>query len=177
VLNWKPVGDPDLEHYTLYRAGVSGVQVIPINLLTDATLPNYTDIGAAAGGYFYVVTANDIHGNQSPPSNEVSLSGSTGTGDSPAITALTALQNSPNPFSTSAEFNLGLPGNAEVTLEVFDVAGRRVSSRSLGVMEKGWSKVSIDARDDSGSPLTSGVYFYRVGAAGETTTRKMVIAR
>lgn len=177
VLNWKPVDSTDLARYTLYRAGSSGVQVIPINFLTDATLPNYTDVGAAAGGFHYIVTATDIHHNESAPSNEVSLSASTGGGGTPPITALTVLQNSPNPFSTTAEFALGLPRDAEVTMEIFDVAGRVVASRSMGAMEKGWGKVTLEARDNAGQQLPSGVYFYRVKAAGETLTRKMVIAR
>ena len=61
--------------------------------------------------------------------------------------------------------------------EVYDIAGRVVSSRSLGVMEKGWRKVAIEARDASGALLPSGVYFYRVRAGAETVTNKMVIAR
>lgn len=42
---------------------------------------------------------------------------------------------------------------------------------------KGWSDVRLDARDDRGQFLPSGVYFYRVHAGAETVTRKMVITR
>jgi hypothetical protein len=35
----------------------------------------------------------------------------------------------------------------------------------------------LDARDDAGHPLASGVYFYRVHAAGQTQTRKLIITR
>jgi hypothetical protein len=44
-------------------------------------------------------------------------------------------------------------------------------------MPSGWRTVNLDALDDAGKPLASGVYFYRIKAAGETVTRKMVIAR
>jgi hypothetical protein len=37
--------------------------------------------------------------------------------------------------------------------------------------------MSFDGRDDRGSPLASGVCFYRVRANETTVTRKMVIAR
>jgi hypothetical protein len=60
---------------------------------------------------------------------------------------------------------------------VFDVAGRRVAARSLGSKPAGWQSISIDAVGDDRRPLASGVYFYRITAAGQTQTRKMVIAR
>jgi len=41
----------------------------------------------------------------------------------------------------------------------------------------GWRDVEFDGRNDNGDLLASGVYFYRVNAAGETHTRKMVIGR
>jgi hypothetical protein len=41
----------------------------------------------------------------------------------------------------------------------------------------GWRKVALMGTDDRGQPLASGVYFYRVSAAGTSVTKKMVIAR
>jgi uncharacterized Zn-binding protein involved in type VI secretion len=177
VLTWKPVEVPDLSHYTLYRANANGVRAIVANFLIDATLPNHTDAGAAPGNYYYVVTATDIHGNESSTSNEVSLSGSTGVNDTPALTSLMVRPNAPNPFSTRTELNLGLPGEGDVSLELFDIAGHRVLSRRLGSLQKGWQKVEFDAVDDGGKPLSSGIYFYRVSRAGKSITNKLVIAR
>jgi len=176
VLTWKPVEVPDLAHYTLYRASVSGVQPIADDFLTDETLPNYTDVGAAPANYHYVVTATDIHGNESTTSNEVSLAGSTGVENTPEITSLMVRPNFPNPFSTRTEVSVGLPGDGDVSLELFDIAGRRVLSRRLGTLQKGWQKVAFDAVDGGGKPLSSGVYFYRVSAAGQAITNKLVIA-
>jgi flagellar hook assembly protein FlgD len=87
------------------------------------------------------------------------------------------MQNRPNPFGVSSSFDLGLPTASSVHIEVFDVGGRRVASHALGAKPAGWQTVTLDARDDAGQPLASGVYFYRVHAAGQTLTRKMVIAR
>jgi hypothetical protein len=64
-----------------------------------------------------------------------------------------------------------------VRVEVFDVAGRRVRDTLMPAQAKGWSDVRLDARDDRGRLLPSGVYFYRVHAGHETVTKKMVIAR
>lgn len=177
VLTWKPVDVPDFDHYTLYRAMANGVRAIAANFLIDATLPNHNDIGGAGSSYYYVVTATDIHGNESATSNEVSLSGATGVDTTPAIRALTVRPNSPNPFSTRTDLNLGLPREASVTVELFDVGGRRVFSRSLGTLPKGWLRVPLEVSDANGHALASGVYFYRVHMNGTTVTNKLVIAR
>jgi hypothetical protein len=176
ILTWKPVGDPDFAHYTLYRASSGGVTPVPGNFLVDEGLTNHIDVGAAPLGYYYIVVAVDAHGNRSAPSNEVSLSGSTGVdGDTPPA-RLVVEANAPNPFAASSTFRLGLAHEGGVDVDVYDVAGRRVrSTRISGV--KGWQEVRLDGRDDTGHVLASGVYFYRVSAAGQTITRKMVIAR
>jgi hypothetical protein len=72
---------------------------------------------------------------------------------------------------------VGLPKASDVAIEVFDVAGRRVRSELTATLAAGWRDIDFDGRDAVGQTLPSGVYFYRVRAAGETITRKMVIAR
>ncbi len=102
----------------------------------------------------------------------------TAIGDTPAFPkSLTLLPNSPNPFGSSTEVRVGLPHEADVRLDVFDVAGRRVASRDAGRMNAGWVRIGFDGRDDRGRALASGVYFYRVTAGRETTTHRMVIGR
>jgi hypothetical protein len=64
-----------------------------------------------------------------------------------------------------------------VTIDVFDVAGRRVRALEVKGAKAGWNRVPFAGRDDRDRPLASGVYFYRVKAAGATITKKMVIAR
>jgi hypothetical protein len=87
------------------------------------------------------------------------------------------LQNRPNPFATNTSFELGLPAASRVSVEVFDVGGRKVATHVLGTEPAGWKTIALDASDDAGRPLASGVYFYRIHAGGMTETRKMVIAK
>ncbi len=135
------------------------------------------DSGAPASALYYIVTASDVHGNQSTPSNEANVGATTGVGSTPPASALTVLQNHPNPFRGHTEFAVGLPAKADLRLDVFDAAGRRVRSMNLADVPAGWRTISLAGDDDRGRPLASGVYFCRVTAGGETATRKMVIAR
>ena len=125
-----------------------------------------------------MVTAWDIHENQSAPSNEAMVDVATGVEDRvPAFNKLTLLPNTPNPFGVSTEIRFGLPQPSGVLFEVYDIAGRRVYERRLDKMEAGLRTMTFDGRNGSGLRIPSGVYFYRITAAGATQTRKLVIAR
>jgi hypothetical protein len=176
-LKWNRAVAPDLRDYSVYRATSTGVTPVPVNFLSSSDDTLLVDASAPTVALYYIVTAYDIHANQSAPSNEASVSALTGIGNTPSITALTVLQNHPNPFAGTTEFAIGLPAEAEVKVEVYDVAGRRVREATLAGRGAGWRAVPFDGRDDRGRLLASGVYFYRVSADGATVTRKLVIAR
>ena len=176
LLSWKAVDAPDLAHYKVYRTPGSGTTPVSGNFLVDEALTNHLDFGTAAAGYHYIVTAVDSHGNQSGPSNEVSLTGSTGIGGDAPPLAVVVDGNAPNPFRGTSAFRVGLPRDGDVRVAIYDVGGRRVrDARVAGV--KGWQTLALDGRDNAGHELASGVYFYRVTTEGTTITRKMVIAR
>jgi hypothetical protein len=176
-LKWNGVPVPDLRDYAVYRATSTGVTPVPMNFLASEDDTVLVDTGAPTTALYYIVTAYDVHANQSAPSNEAGVSATTNVGDTPAITQLTVLQNRPNPFAGVTEIEIGLPAASAVEIEVYDVAGRRVRSQSLPHQAAGWQRVGFDGRNDRGQPLSSGVYFCRVTANGTTVTRKMVITR
>lgn len=176
-LNWNRAVAPDLRDYAIYRATASGVTPAPIHFLSSAEDTLAVDANAPSTALYYIVTAFDVHTNQSAPSNEANVGGSTGIGDAPALTALTVLGNYPNPFAIATELEIGLPAPSDISIDVFDVAGRRVSEVEVRGARAGWQRIPFSGRGRDGSALASGVYFYRVTASGTTITRKMVITR
>src|SRR5262249_19219599 len=56
--------------YTVHRSTTSGFAPAAANRIGQSTTTTFTDAGVAPGTYFYVVTAQDITGNVSDPSNE-----------------------------------------------------------------------------------------------------------
>jgi len=181
LLEWSPGAmEIDLSDYAVYRKTAAGVSPEPLFFLSDT--PDTTQIDSTAAetsAFWYIVTARDIHGNQSDPSNEAMVDGSaTGVGDrTPPLSALQVLPNAPNPFSKSTTIRFGLPNAADVRIDVYDVAGRRVWSEQRSGMDEGWHQVIFDGRGLNGRALSSGVYFYRVSAGGLNKTRKLVIGR
>jgi hypothetical protein len=176
-LAWNRVQVFDLRDYAVYRATATGVTPIPLNFLADSEDTVLVDSSAPASALYYIVTARDVHDNQSLASNEAAVSPVTGAGDIPPMASLTVLQNHPNPFAGVTRFAVGLPAASVVSLEVYDVAGRRARSQSLPRQAAGWQRVTFDGRDDAGGILANGVYFCRVTAGGAAVTHKIVIAR
>jgi hypothetical protein len=86
-------------------------------------------------------------------------------------------QNAPNPFNpvTRIAYSVVQPGR--VTLRVFDVTGRPVRTLVDGWTEAGRYETTWDGRDNHGTDVASGVYFYQIDAPGLVTSRKMVISK
>jgi hypothetical protein len=87
-------------------------------------------------------------------------------------------QNVPNPFNPATTIRYDVPaGGGRVTLRVYDVKGRLVRTLVDGHDNEGVKQVSWYGRNDRGSQVATGVYFYRMTAPGFETTKKMVLQK
>jgi outer membrane protein assembly factor BamB len=97
--------------------------------------------------------------------------------ESGSATYFRLAQNTPNPFGPSTEIRYVLPVDCHVKLQVYSVAGRRVATLVDEYQHSGLNLASWNARDEAGSPVSSGIYFCRLEAGGFSAIRKMVLAR
>ena len=74
------------------------------------------------------------------------------------------LGNYPNPFRHLTVMRYALPAAAKVTLEVYDLQGRAIARRALGLQEAGTRQASF-AR----TGLAAGLYVYRLKLENPTT--------
>lgn len=86
-------------------------------------------------------------------------------------------QNAPNPFGSSTEIAFTLEESGPVTLRVYDALGRRVATLVDGELSAGPHAVTWNGRGESGQPLASGTYIYRLDADGSVLTRRMTVVR
>lgn len=93
------------------------------------------------------------------------------------LRALALEQNHPNPFNPRTSISYYLPVNCTVTLEIFDVSGRKITCLVNGKLESGDHTVSWDGTDEYGRTVRSGVYIYRLQAGKSVSTRKMILLR
>ena len=83
-------------------------------------------------------------------------------------------QNYPNPFNPVTTISFSLPQSDEVTLTVYDVLGREVSTLVDGEeLQSGTHEVNFD-----GSNISSGVYLYRIQlSSGQQLSRRMTLVK
>jgi hypothetical protein len=85
--------------------------------------------------------------------------------------------NYPNPFNSSTviQFSIAQAGHAQ--LAVFNILGQRVKRLIDEYLQPGIHRATWDGQDESGHPVASGVYFYRLTGDGRQVTKKMVILK
>jgi hypothetical protein len=86
-------------------------------------------------------------------------------------------QNAPNPFNLGTSIHYTLPGNGQVYLSVYSMAGQRVRLLDTHYRRGGRYAVVWDGRDEHGNDLPSGVYFSHLSWNGQSWNRKMVLIR
>jgi len=102
------------------------------------------------------------------------LAGHGVAGMSQGLSAL-KLDAYPNPFSHQVSVCWQMPCAGNLTLHVYDIAGRQVRSLFSGRCMSGRHVVSWDGATDSGKRLAAGVYILRLDSQGRSLTRKLII--
>lgn len=81
-------------------------------------------------------------------------------------------QNYPNPFNAATTIKYGIPEPCHVTIEIYDILGRQLETLIDEYREAGEHQVIWNAGE-----MSSGVYFYKIQAAGYGRTNKMILLR
>jgi len=85
--------------------------------------------------------------------------------------------NYPNPFNPATTFSFELRFAGKAELVVVDARGRLVRTLVQGVQDAGTHEVVWDGRDERGRQAASGVYYYRLRAAGLQYTRAATLVK
>lgn len=85
--------------------------------------------------------------------------------------------NRPNPVHASTWISYSLAKQGIVELKIFDATGRVVRTLVDDSAGAGVHQVVWDGRDDTGSPVASGVYFYRIASGDFVSSRKLMLIR
>lgn len=86
-------------------------------------------------------------------------------------------ENVPNPFNAETLIRFDLPDAALASLDVFNALGQKVRTLVQGRLDAGSHQLRWDSRDESGSTLASGVYFYRLVAGKRVQTQRMMLVK
>jgi hypothetical protein len=148
--------------------GSEGIGVALGDADQDGDLDLFTGNGAYHGGSGYV----ELYLNEKL----------TGIGEEPPFSAVPRFmldQNYPNPFNPMTSITYEIPKPTKVVLKIYDLRGREVRTLVDREQSAGVKAVVWDGRDNSGRPVGSGIYIYRIrsGDSGTAVSRKMVLVR
>ena len=92
------------------------------------------------------------------------------------------LPNYPNPFNPDTWIPYQLSESTSVTVRIYDIRGHLVRTINVGHKPAGYylnreRAVYWDGRNESGEPVSSGVYFYTLNTDTYAQTRRMVIVK
>ncbi len=81
-------------------------------------------------------------------------------------------QNYPNPFNPTTTIRFSIPEKSMVTLKVYDMLGREVTTLINEIKNAGTHSVKFAGKD-----LPSGMYLYTLTAGNYTATKKMMLVK
>ena len=91
-----------------------------------------------------------------------------------AAGATLMLRSSPNPAAGAMTFDFDLAHRADVDLDVFDAAGRRVATVYSGARPAGRQSLQWNRRDDQGNTMAAGIYYGRLRANDGSRVTRLV---
>ncbi len=174
VINW---GDPFATVYRLQalseiRAidniysktnGVGGVDTIA-GLASNGRYLRLLCQGKNDANYGYAIKEIEIYGKPAQIN---------GVETSPAAPSGFKLEsNYPNPFNPGTMIRYSIPKEGQVTVTIFDVLGREVSTLFNGKQNSGKHVIYFNA-----SSISSGVYFCRVNYGAQSQVTKLVLLK
>lgn len=92
--------------------------------------------------------------------------------DAPIPGDFALFQNYPNPFNATTSIKYTLPVASYVTIDIYDLLGRRVETLVQGEQPAGYHQITWDANDRS-----SGIYFARLKTAREAGCIRLLLLK
>ncbi len=148
---------------------------LSINQLTGlltGTAPNTQEDVAV------LIQVSDKHGNQDTQAFTLHVSNNlvtiNGNNNFPPLFSLA--QNYPNPFNPSTTINYQIPESGLVTLEIYDILGRKVAVLVNEELPAGKYSIKFDASSVQGG-LSSGIYLYTLRENNFVQAKKLILLK
>lgn len=97
--------------------------------------------------------------------------------ESPLVTSYSLKQNYPNPFNPTTTIQYQIPVNANVEIKVYNSVGQIVKTLVNKEQEQGRYEIRWDGKNESGTEVGSGVYFYQMKVNDFVQKNKMVFMK
>ena len=86
-------------------------------------------------------------------------------------------QNFPNPFNPTTTISYSIPEKSEVKLTIYNLTGKRITDLVQGQVNAGIYSLNWDGTNDTGHPVSSGLYLYTLETANFRAMKKMIFMK
>ncbi len=83
----------------------------------------------------------------------------------------------PNPSTQTMSISFELPASVKVEAGVYNISGQKVKALIRKSLSAGHHELAWEERDQTGCKVPAGIYFIRIQAGEERTTRQIIIFR
>lgn len=174
-----PVSDMSDSAFSVYQP-VTWLVATPVEGDVDAGTSDAVELtfdatGLIEGDYLadIVITTNGGDPVTVPVTLHVSNTGVEGR----IASELVLFGNYPNPVGPATNIYFSIPEPSRASVSVYDVAGRLVRTIESESLPAGRHELTWNGRNRDGERVSSGVYFYRLEAAGESRNAKLLVIR
>ena len=87
------------------------------------------------------------------------------------------LQNYPNPFNPTTSIRYNLETEAYITLEIYNIKGQLIRKLIDDRISAGVQTIVWDGLDKNSNQVSSGIYFYKLTAGEQSSTKKMILLK
>jgi hypothetical protein len=120
--------------------------------------------GDAAQDVFLIKLASDQVGIENESDNSLSYGFRLAT-------------NYPNPFNSVTAIEYSLPEESKVTIEIYDILGRKIGTLVQEKQPAGYHQVVWDGKDKNGKMVSTGIYFYELYVDDYRESKAMIMIK
>jgi hypothetical protein len=172
-LVWEESGAEDFDYFTVY--GSATPEFDETAVLVGYTIGITMDVTGDHYDYYHV-TATDFSGNEGDASSvDNTYAWIPDMEGLPTVFALKEIR--PNPFAQSTAVRFDVPRTSDLCIKIYGAEGRLVKILTQGKTDPGRHAVTWKGIDSGSSPVSPGIYFIKMEAAGFTATRKVALLR
>jgi hypothetical protein len=140
------------------------------NTVTDTTYIDDSWGALNPGEYQYAVTSLHTNGVESVPSfsNVITKTTPADSEEDIILAENLLLDNYPNPFNPETEIRFNtIPNSGHTEISIYNLRGRKIRTLVNEILPAGIQSVIWNGKNDEGSSVSSGIYFYKMHQGGE----------
>lgn len=82
-----------------------------------------------------------------------------------------------NPFNPSTTIRYGLDTDSYVTIEIYDISGKLISTLINMEQTQGWHSIVWNSTNQQKKQIPAGLYFSRITSGNEVKTTKLMLLK